>query len=63
MQTYGVDYQETFFPVAKIPSVRVLISIATTHDWHLHQLDVKNAFNHGDQLDEVYMLSPPGFVK
>lgn len=47
-QTYGVDYQEIFAPVAKINSIRVLLSIATNFNWSLHQLDVKNDFLSGD---------------
>ncbi|CAL2255023.1 unnamed protein product [Prunus armeniaca] len=58
-QRYGVDYQETFAPVAKINTVRILISLAANLDWPLHQFDVKNAFLHGD-LEEVYMDPPPG---
>lgn len=61
-QTYGVDYHETFSPVAKVPSIRLFISLAATYDWVLHQLDVKNAFLHGDLHEEVYMEQPPGFV-
>ena len=47
-QTYGVDYSDTFSPVAKLTFVRLFISMAATHHWPLHQLDIKNAFLHGD---------------
>jgi hypothetical protein len=60
-QTYGVDYDETFAPVAKMNSVRILISIAANRGWKLYQLDVKNAFLHGDLQEEIYMEIPPGF--
>uniref|UniRef100_A0A2N9GQ49 Reverse transcriptase Ty1/copia-type domain-containing protein n=1 Tax=Fagus sylvatica TaxID=28930 RepID=A0A2N9GQ49_FAGSY len=60
-QTYGIDYQETFAPVAKINSIRVLLSLAVNSNWPLHQLDVKNAFLNGDLEEEVFMSLPPGF--
>lgn len=56
-QTHGVDYGETFSLVAKLNTVRVLLSLAANLDWPLHQFDVKNAFLHGD-LEEVYMDIP-----
>ncbi|XP_071920664.1 uncharacterized protein [Coffea arabica] len=61
-QTHGIDYQETFAPVAKINSIRVLLSLAINANWPLYQLDVKNAFLNGDLEKEVFMSLPPGFV-
>ncbi|XP_071909660.1 uncharacterized protein [Coffea arabica] len=61
-QTHGIDYQETFAPVAKINSIRVLLSLAINANWPLYQLDVKNAFLNGDLEEEVFMSLPPGFV-
>lgn len=62
-QTYGIDYQETFAPVAKINSIRILLSLAVNSDWPLHQLDIKNAFLIGDLEEEVFMSLLPGFEK
>lgn len=60
-QTYGIDYQETFAPVAKINSIRVLLSLAMNSNWPLHQLDIKNAFLNGDLEEEAFMSLPPSF--
>nr|GEY95176.1 putative RNA-directed DNA polymerase [Tanacetum cinerariifolium] len=54
---YGIDYGDTFAPVAKINTIRVLISIAANRDWPLRQFDVKNSFLNG-YLEEVYMEPP-----
>ena len=54
-QEYGIDYEETFAPVARISSVHTLLAVAATSKWDLFQMDVKNAFLNGDLREEVYM--------
>ena len=62
VQTYGVDYTDTFSLVAKMTSIRIFIFLAATYCWPSYQLDVKNAFLHGDLQEEVYIEQPPRFV-
>jgi hypothetical protein len=59
-QKFGIDYKETFAPIAKMTTVRVLLSDAINNRWSLSQMDVKNAFLHGDLEDEVFMKLMPG---
>lgn len=59
-QEYGINYEETFAPVAKMTIVRMVISIVASQSWSIYQMDVKNAFLYGDLKEEIYMVLPPG---
>ena len=61
-QIQGVDYDETFSPVAMLKSVRIMLAIAAYFDYEIWQMDVKTAFLNGNIEEELYMIQPKGFV-
>ena len=63
IQREGVDYEETFSPVAMLKSFRIFLSIATFYDYEVWQMDVKTAFLNGNLEESIYMSQPEGFIK
>ena len=62
-QQYGRDYEETFAPVARMETMRVVLSIAAQNKWKVYQMDVKSAFLNGVLMEEVYIEKPLGYEK
>ena len=61
-QAHGIDYTETFSPVIRMNSIRVILSLVVNLNWSLHHLDVSNAFLYGDLIEQVFMEQPLGYV-
>ncbi|KAJ0576790.1 putative RNA-directed DNA polymerase [Helianthus annuus] len=61
-QQPGIDFQETFAPVARFETVRIMLSVAASMGWLVHQMDVKSAFLNGELNEEIYVEQPEGFV-
>jgi len=60
-QLLGLDYDETFSPVVQLGTIRLILNIDLSHGWRIRQLDVSNAFLHGNLHERVYLAQPPGF--
>ena len=60
-QEGGIDYLDTFSPVIKVTTIRLLLSIAVSKNWQIRKLDISNAFLHGDLTELIYMEQPQGF--
>ncbi|KAF5472170.1 hypothetical protein F2P56_008908 [Juglans regia] len=61
-QLYGLDFNDTFSPVVRASTIRIVLSIVVSHGWTIRQLEVKNVFLHGLLQEEVYMEQPPGYI-
>jgi hypothetical protein len=62
VQRESIDFNDTFAPVVRMESVRLLFALAALEGWHVHHMDVKSAFLNDDLKEEVYVHQPPGFT-
>jgi hypothetical protein len=62
-QVYGIDYEDTFAPVARFETVRILLALAALEDWDIEALNVKTAYLYGSLDEEIYMDQPEGYIK
>ncbi len=60
-QTKGLDFNETFAPVGKLPSIKMLLALVAILDLEVHQMDVKSAFLNGCLEEDIYMMQPKGY--
>ncbi|KAD4981853.1 hypothetical protein E3N88_18524 [Mikania micrantha] len=61
-QKEGIDFFDTYAPVARISTIRLLVALASIHNLIIHQMDVKTAFLNGKLDEEIYMKKPEGFI-
>lgn len=61
-EKYGIDYYDTYAPIAKLTTIRVVLAVGIKKQFHFHQLDVKTAFLHGDLSEEIFMAIPQVFI-
>ena len=62
VQRYKINFEDVFAPVARIETIRLLISLAASNGWEIHHLDVRTSFLHGKLKETVYIMQPEGFV-
>ena len=61
MQAFGINYDDTFSPIAKLPSLQIIASLAAQNNWPIQQMDVNSAYLNAPLQECVYMRQPPGF--
>ena len=64
-QVHGIDFDDTFAPIARMVSIRTVLALAARHDWEIHQVDVKSAYLYGELNEDevIYMKPPPGDIR